>query len=470
MKVIFLLASLVVSTHVFAKKIMGPIPHERTDTPKMANTTTGRYVYLGEVPKFDGAELEITISKINLTARVTGHVNKARIDGYAQQMFLRWKQLNDALMDPGFSLHPLVKLSKLAENKPLNVQAWAKIAEQYSSHVLDKTGLPIYAEQRNAKNYVSNQAEDDYKNTISEAYFRYLFDTKLSSDDVINDNLQLTMLLSEANSHRLFRKHLGHLFTAVPQKSGYLGTLTFVYPIAATVAGPFDQPKEMITDLKTAESIEARWWSNKWKDEFGGFPFLLIEWSGVAFHGPITNFAPLDVWYLRRGFVSHGCHRMDSSDVMEFRTLMPTDLRKAAGKIKVTVLDYFDVVDWNKDGKMEAIDVKYYNLPSSIAVPKKKTIEEVIAPYLVTNQQASFLKNNQYAAKFYDIKNDKLINVPKYSVVKKVLVKDGTHTNLDIYRFAHRPTRVIQYTEAGLKQQGFDDISGKYPPRFFQRY
>lgn len=470
MKAVILLTTLVLASNAFAAKPLGPISHERTDTPKMANTTTGRYIYLGDAPKFDGSELEITISKINLTARVTAHVNQARIDGYAQQMFMRWKQLNDGLMDPALSLHPLMKLSKLAENKPSGVQAWVKIAEQYASHVLDQTGLQIYGEQRNAKNYVSNQAEDEYKDTIREAYFRYLFDTKLSSDEVINDNMKLSNLLSPENSRRLFKKQLGHLFTQVSEKPGYVGTLTFVYPIAATVAGPFDQPKEMITDLKTAESIEARWWSNKWKDEFGGFPFLLIEWSGVAFHGPITNYAPLDVWFLRRGYVSHGCHRMDSSDVMELRTLMPSDLKKAAGKIKVTVLDYFDVTDWNKDGKLEAIDVKYYNIPGSIAVPKKKTIEEVIAPYSVANQQASFIKSNQYAAKFYDSKNDKLVNIPKYNVVKKTLVKEGTHATMDIVRFNYRPNRVIQYTEEGLKQQGFDDIAGKYPPRFFQRY
>ena len=226
----------------------------------------------------------------------------------------------------------------------------------------------------------------------------------------------------------------------------------------------------MTTDLKTAQSIEARWWSNKWKDEFGGFPFLLIEWSGVAFHGPITNFGPLDIWYLRRGYVSHGCHRMDASDVLELRTLMPQDLAKAAGKIKVTVLDYFDVVDWNKDGTLEAIDVKYYQIPSSIAVPKNKTIDDVIKPYVVENQKASFIKNNKYAAKFYDAGEDKLRNIPRYSFGRKALSKIGTHSEVGIYRFDYRPNRIIQYTETGYKLMGFDDAFGKYPPKYFQKY
>ena len=468
MKIVLGISVLLLSFSVVARR--GPMPHERTDTPKMQNTNTGRYLYVGDVPKFNGSELEITISKMNLTARVTAHVSQERIDTYANQMFLRWKTINDALMDPVFSLHPLVKLSSLSEGKPLATQAWVKIAEQYSSHVLERSGKNIYYSNRNANNYLSHQDEDLYKETISEAYFKYIFNTSLTPDQVINDNARLTQLLSVENSRRLFNKHLNHLFSKQSDKAGYVGTLTLVYPIAATVAGPFDQPKEMVTDLKTAQSIEARWWSDKWKDEFGGFPFLLIEWSGVAFHGPITNFGPLDIWFLRRGYVSHGCHRMDASDVLELRSLMPSDLASAAGKIKVTVLDYFDVVDWNKDGKIEAIDVKYYQVPTTITIPKNKTVDDVVRPFLVENQKGSFIQNNKYAAKYYDASTDKLKNVPKYSIGKKTLSKDGVHTEVEFYRFDYRPNRIIQYTEESFKLMGFDDNFGKYPPKHFQKY
>jgi L,D-transpeptidase catalytic domain len=467
MKFSTLFLMLFISTNLMAKR--GPQPHERTNTPKMGHSTTGRYMYLGNVPKFDGSELEITISKMNLTVRVTAYVNQERIDGYAQQLFLRWKRINDALLDVNFSLHPLVKLSKLSESKPENVKAWSKIAEQYSSHILESTGLNIYSEIRNAKKYVSNQAEDEYKDLISKAYFKFLFDTELSSDEIIDDNEKFEKLLSKENSARLFKKHLGHLFKEGLEKKDYRGTLTFVYPIAATVEGPFGQPKEMITDLKTAESLEARWWSNKWKDEFGGFPFLLIEWSGVAFHGPITNYSPLDVWFLKRDYVSHGCHRMDASDVLELRALMPIDLRKAAESIKVVVLDYFDVIDFNKDGKFEAVDVKYYHIPSPLTV-MKKNIDETIAPYLVKNQEKAFLTNNKYASKYYEVLTDKLKGIPKYSVGKKTLTRTGHHESVDILRFDFRPNRIIQYAEEGIKLQGFDDLSGKYPPKYFQRY
>lgn len=285
------LSVLLLSLSVFARK--GPMPHERIDTPNLKNANSGRYIYLGDAPKFEGKELEITISKMNLTTRVTAHISQEKIDSYANQMFLRWKTIDDALMDPAFSLHPLVKISKLAEGKPAAVQAWAKIAEQYSSHILETTGLDIYLEKRNARNYVSNEQEDIYKSTISEAYFKYIFATHWKPEEVVNDNSKLEKLLSAENSRRIFFKHLGHLYTEGSEKSGYIGALNFVYPIAATTAGPFSQPKEMVIDLKTAESIEARWWSNKWKDEFGGFPFLLIEWSGVAFTDPLQT---MDLW------------------------------------------------------------------------------------------------------------------------------------------------------------------------------
>lgn len=468
MKLLLTLSVLFLSFQVFARR--APQPHERTDTPKLKNTTTGRYMYVGNVPKFDAQELELTISKMNLTTRVTAHVSQSRIDGYANQLFLRWKNINDALLDTTVSLHPLVRISKLAEKKPINVQAWAKIVEQYSSHVLETSGLPVYSDVRNAKNYASPQIEDEYKDTISKALFQFLFDTTESPDEVINDNLKFEKLLSVQNSQRLFSKHLGHIYTNQSDKAGYVGTLTLVYPIAATVEGPFNQPKEQVTDLKTAESIEARWWSNKWNDEFGGFPFLLIEWSGVAFHGPITNYGPMDVWYLRRGYVSHGCHRMDGSDVLELRALMPVDMKKSAGKIKITILDYFDVTDWNKDGTVEAIDVKYYQIPSNVAVPKNKTIDDVIAPYKVENQMKSYIKNNKYASKFYDSATDKLKNVPKYVVNKKMLTKDGVHEEVGLYRFDYRPSRILQYTEDGIKLQGFDDNAGKYPPKYFQKF
>ena len=49
---------------------------------------------------------------------------------------------------------------------------------------------------------------------------------------------------------------------------------------------------------------------------FAGLPFM--SWSGnYAIHGPIDNFRADNGGTLRRGFVSHGCVRMEAADVLE---------------------------------------------------------------------------------------------------------------------------------------------------------
>jgi L,D-transpeptidase catalytic domain len=49
---------------------------------------------------------------------------------------------------------------------------------------------------------------------------------------------------------------------------------------------------------------------------FAGLPFM--SWNGpYAVHGPIDNFRAPNGGSLRRGFVSHGCIRMEAADVLE---------------------------------------------------------------------------------------------------------------------------------------------------------
>src|SRR5262249_10395882 len=49
---------------------------------------------------------------------------------------------------------------------------------------------------------------------------------------------------------------------------------------------------------------------------FAGLPFM--SWSGsYGVHGPIDNFQAPNGGNLRRGFVSHGCIRMEAADVLE---------------------------------------------------------------------------------------------------------------------------------------------------------
>jgi hypothetical protein len=62
------------------------------------------------------------------------------------------------------------------------------------------------------------------------------------------------------------------------------------------------------------------WWTDPETGEkapvFAGLPFM--SWSGnYAIHGPIDNFRADNGGTLRRGFVSHGCVRMEAADVLE---------------------------------------------------------------------------------------------------------------------------------------------------------
>ena len=49
---------------------------------------------------------------------------------------------------------------------------------------------------------------------------------------------------------------------------------------------------------------------------FAGLPFMSL-YGNYAIHGPIDNFRAPNGGTLRRGFVSHGCFRMEAADVLE---------------------------------------------------------------------------------------------------------------------------------------------------------
>lgn len=453
------------SLAVAAENLVGPMSHERTDTPKKANAHVGRYMYVGAAPKFDANELELTVSKMSLTVRATGWMSQAKIDGYGSQLLKRWEQIDSTFDEPSFVLHPLVKLMSIP-TKDTSI-AWAKIASQYSSHVLENRGVEVFNPKRNAKALDAAGIDNEYRNQVSTAILRYYFnDNSLTPEAVKSDNMLRDRLVSVENSRALFQKHYKSVYTSSSAKAGYVGNINLVYPIAATVEGPFDQPREGVRTLMNYGTIESRWWSDKWDDEFGGLPFILINSAGVAFHGPITNFAPLDVWYLRRGYVSHGCHRMDTSDIIELRSLLPRAI-KDHNKVKLTILNNFDVVDWNNDGQKEVVDVKYYNIPSAIAIPKGKTADDAIKPFLIQNQMKSYFQTNAYSKKFYDVATDTIKGAVKYEVSAGVLKVTGTHGALPIARFEYQPSRVLQYKELGTQLVPYDDNRGKFPPTYF---
>ena len=62
------------------------------------------------------------------------------------------------------------------------------------------------------------------------------------------------------------------------------------------------------------------WWTDPDTGDkspvFAGLPFL--SWHGdYAIHGPIDNYTAPNGGTLRRGFVSHGCFRMEAADILE---------------------------------------------------------------------------------------------------------------------------------------------------------
>lgn len=456
---ILLASSFAMAGMAYAAPEFGPIPHVRTDTPLKKNAHVGRYMYVGTAPKFNGNELELTVSKMSLTLRATGWMTQEKIDSYASQLYKRWEQIDSTMQDPKFALHPLVKLESIAT--AATSIAWTKIAGQYSKHVLENRGVEVYNAKRSSSALDAQGITDEYRQQISTAILRYYFnDNSLTPEAVKNDNLLRDKLISAANGRALFQAHYKSVYTPSSAKAGFVGNLTLVYPIAATVEGPNDQPREGVRTLMSYGTIESRWWSDKWDDEFGGLPFILINSAGVAFHGPITNFGPLDVWYLRRDYVSHGCHRMDTSDIIELRNLLPkkiTDL----GKVKLTILNNFDVTDWNNDGKKEVVDVKYYHIPSSVSTKTN------LADFSVEAQSKSYYSKHTYAKKFYNAATDTIDGAPQYSVAGGVLTKSGAHGALPLARFEYQPSRVIQYKELGTQLVPYDDNRGKFPPTYF---
>jgi hypothetical protein len=85
------------------------------------------------------------------------------------------------------------------------------------------------------------------------------------------------------------------------------------YPIAAYNKNDFVIKPSTIQPCKT-------WWTDPATGErlpvFAGLPFM--SWSGsYAIHGPIDNFRAPNGGNLRRGYVSHGCIRMEAADVLE---------------------------------------------------------------------------------------------------------------------------------------------------------
>jgi hypothetical protein len=86
-----------------------------------------------------------------------------------------------------------------------------------------------------------------------------------------------------------------------------------MHPVLTTGRSTFEITPATIQPCKT-------WWTNDETGErlpvFAGLPFL--SWHGnYGIHGPIDRYTAPNGGTLRRGFVSHGCLRMEAADVLE---------------------------------------------------------------------------------------------------------------------------------------------------------
>lgn len=118
--------------------------------------------------------------------------------------------------------------------------------------------------------------------------------------------------------------------------------LSRVYPTGAGQLGEHSGKSYTPTGFfATSANTGGSWWNIAERFEpsyFGGFPFLRITahnskgWNTYGFHGPITYRCKTDVegecpleereWFLIQDFVSHGCLRMRSEDIVELFYLL----------------------------------------------------------------------------------------------------------------------------------------------------
>lgn len=480
-------------------------------------STIGRFLYLGPIPKFNPKDLDLTASKLGLTLRVQAWFDSDLLEKFEKTLITRWFRAYSA-----FSTHTNLKFETLKNPEMLSQQAtdpnekkWYKTAEAYSHHYLENTGVDIYS---------GNGDSLEYKKKIFTAALRKLLnDNKLE----IEDGLNLYKKYSEDSnfskqrtkeSSELFAAHFGTRWTSSDERPGKMGYITFVYPIASHSEGPFSEPKEGISQFPLNSSYDARWWSNKWKDEFGGFPFMLVTPGGVAFHGPITmNYK--DTWFLRRDYVSHSCFRMDGSDVMELRMMYPENIKtleRKKNQSNIRVLNWFDTSDYNNDGQLELVDSAYYRLPvsgrkvkdfkpylplyakknfwttqtsviSPIEAPApidlnkklKSVLEGLNLPFSPLKVEfkesiSGIMESDPYAPA--QVLETFVTGIPRYEISNGSLKMIGQYGKLPVHSYEMRETSIIQYRDTNviydnklMDQYGHDDYAGEFPQTYFYK-
>jgi hypothetical protein len=133
---------------------------------------------------------------------------------------------------------------------------------------------------------------------------------------------------------------------ALPENS-----VMIVYPVSIAAPGFNTLAGQWIIDDKVREQ------PSKPSSSFGKFPFLLFTGRNEhAFHGPITPNSTGNMWRVKRGAVSRGCHRMQGEHVVELAVLLgcgkdprvrrcsKPDARSSTDDERVYVLEEFDYV------------------------------------------------------------------------------------------------------------------------------
>ena len=125
------------------------------------------------------------------------------------------------------------------------------------------------------------------------------------------DGLTLHLVDSASGYDRVFPIGPGAINHNAGETS--FGESLSLYPVLATRQHEFAITPSTIQPCKF-------WWTDpetgKKQPVFAGLPFL--SWYGnYAIHGPIDNFRAANGGSLRRGYVSHGCIRMEAADILE---------------------------------------------------------------------------------------------------------------------------------------------------------
>lgn len=129
-------------------------------------------------------------------------------------------------------------------------------------------------------------------------------------------------------------------FYALIDKEDANPRISVVYPIASTASQLHSlMNRNVIVGQEKGgqyTSVEINPWRTDGGEAYGGFPFIHYG-NGFSFHGPVNRSwdveTQVEMWVLQRGYVSHGCKRMQAEHVVEMAHLIGLDMKKVYPRI-----------------------------------------------------------------------------------------------------------------------------------------